>query len=55
MYVRYDTCLNQEKYQAQKYCSMQNFNHVMKKDIWDFEHSALNDLKEFLILFSDEN
>lgn len=55
MYIRFDTCSNQEKKQAERKCSMKNFNYVMenKKDIWDFEHPALNDLKNFLRLFCD--
>ncbi|MEG4005115.1 hypothetical protein QUA41_03285 [Microcoleus sp. Pol11C1] len=52
-YVRLDTCSNQDRKQAEKKCSMLHFNYVMerKKDIWDWDNPALNDLKEFFTLF----
>ncbi|AFZ09344.1 hypothetical protein Osc7112_5081 [Oscillatoria nigro-viridis PCC 7112] len=52
-YIRYDTCSKQHQKQAEKYCSMLRFDYVMeyKKEIWDWEHPALDDLKEFLKLF----
>ncbi|HLO50259.1 MAG TPA: DUF3226 domain-containing protein [Kamptonema sp.] len=55
MYIRFDTCSKEEKKQAERKCSMKNFNYIMenKKDIWDFEHPLLNDLKTFLRLFCD--
>ncbi|MEG3954509.1 DUF3226 domain-containing protein [Microcoleus sp. herbarium2] len=52
-YIRYDTCSKQEQKQAEKYCSMSRFDYVMehKKDIWNWDHPALDDLKEFFTLF----
>lgn len=49
-YIRYDTCTNQEQNNASKYCS---FEYMMsnKQHIWNFEHPALNELKDFLKLF----
>jgi hypothetical protein len=53
IYLRYDTCSNQEQTQAGKKCSMSGFDYVMehKKDIWDWNNPALDDLKEFFTLF----
>jgi len=53
IYLRYDTCSNQEQTQAGKKCSMSGFKYVMehKKDIWDWNNPALDDLKEFFTLF----
>jgi len=53
IYLRYDTCSNQEQTQAGKKCSMSGFDYVMehKKDIWDWDNPALDDLKEFFTLF----
>ena len=53
IYLRYDTCSNQEQTQAGKKCSMSGFDYVMehKKDIWDWNNPALDDLKEFFRLF----
>ncbi len=53
IYLRYDTCSKQEQKQAGSYCSMSKFEHIMekKKDIWDWDNPALNDLKEFFTLF----
>ncbi|BAY78399.1 hypothetical protein NIES25_48730 [Nostoc linckia NIES-25] len=53
MYIRFDTCSKTEKKQAERKCSMKNFDYVMthKTKIWDFEHPLLNDLKDFLHLF----
>jgi hypothetical protein len=52
-YIRHDTCTNQEKNHASEYCSVAKFDYVMnnKQHIWDFEHPALDELKEFLKLF----
>ena len=52
-YIRYDTCLKKEQKQAGRKCSMSEFDYVMKhkKDIWDWDHPALDDLKEFFKLF----
>lgn len=49
-YFRFDTCTNQEKKQAQRKCSNEA---AIKKDIWNFEHECLDDLKAFLKLFSN--
>jgi hypothetical protein len=53
IYLRYDTCSNQEQTQAGSKCSMSGFEYVMKhkKDIWDWDNPALDDLKEFFTLF----
>lgn len=52
-YIRFDTCSKQEQKQAGRKCSMYKFDYVMKhkKDIWNWEHPALDDLKEFFKLF----
>jgi hypothetical protein len=52
-YIRFDTCLNKEQKQAGRKCSMSEFDYVMehKKDIWDWDNPALDDLKEFFKLF----
>jgi hypothetical protein len=54
-YLRFDTCLPQESKQAGKKCSMSGFNDVLKEksNIFDFEHSVLDGLKDFLRLFKD--
>jgi len=53
IYLRYDTCSKQDRKQAEKKCSMSRFDYVMKhkKDIWDGNNPALDDLKEFFTLF----
>lgn len=53
IYLRYDTCSNQEQKRAGEKCSMSRFDYVMehKKDIWDWDNPALDDLKEFFKLF----
>ena len=53
IYLRYDTCSIQEQKQAGRKCSMSGFDYVMenKKDIWDWDNPALDDLKEFFKLF----
>ena len=52
-YIRFDTCSKQEQKQAGSKCSMSKFDYVMehKKDIWDWNNPALDDLKEFFKLF----
>lgn len=52
-YIRFDTCSKDDRKQAGKKCSMSEFDHVMKEkqDIWDWQHPALDDLKEFFKLF----
>jgi hypothetical protein len=56
IYIRYDTCSNQERKQAGKKCSMNNFEYIMtkKKDIWNFEDKNLQELKDFLLLFNEQ-
>ena len=53
IYLRYDTCSDNEQKQAGRKCSMHEFDYVMKhkKDIWDGNNPALDDLKEFFTLF----
>jgi len=53
IYLRYDTCSKQDQKQAERKCSMWGFDYVMehKKDIWDWDNPALDDLKEFFTLF----
>ena len=57
LYIRYDTCSRSERKQAERKCSMKNFEYVMenKKAIWDFSHPILAELKAFLNLFVSEN
>lgn len=66
-YLKYDTCLGKDKKQKSKKCSNELINNTenteeiennlksndftIKKDIWDFNHSALSELKKFLQLF----
>ena len=53
IYLRYDTCSDNEQQQAGRKCTMSGFDYVMehKKHIWNWEHPALDDLKEFFTLF----
>ncbi|MEG4114384.1 MULTISPECIES: DUF3226 domain-containing protein [unclassified Microcoleus] len=53
IYLRYDTCSDKEQQQAGRKCTMSGFDYVMehKKDIWDWDNPALDDLKEFFKLF----
>ncbi len=53
-YVRFDTCSNRESRRAGEKCSLQNFDYVLEKTppIFNFEHEVLNELKDFLKLFS---
>lgn len=53
LYLRFDTCDDNEKRQAERKCSMKGFEYVMKEkqDIWDFENPVLDELKQFLKLF----
>jgi len=46
IYQRYDCCSKKEAKQAHKKCN--NEISLKEKDIWDFEHIVLNDLKQFL-------
>jgi hypothetical protein len=54
-YIRFDTCSPQESKQAGRKCSMSAFDYVLKEKshIFDFEHSVLDELKDFLKLFKD--
>jgi hypothetical protein len=53
VYVRFDTCSNNDKKQAGRKCSMGAFDYVMenKSEIWDLEHPTLENLNQFLGLF----
>ncbi len=53
IYLRYDTCSDNEQQQAGRKCTMSRFDYVMehKKDIWDWDNPALDDLKKFFKLF----
>lgn len=48
IYQRYDHCSNQEQKQAGKKC---NPEASLQKDIWDFSHKTLDDLKSYLMMF----
>jgi hypothetical protein len=48
-YQRFDCCSKKEQKQAGRKCNPET---SMKKDIWGFEHSVLDNLKEFLKLFN---
>ncbi|MDX2255674.1 MAG: DUF3226 domain-containing protein [Pseudanabaenaceae cyanobacterium bins.39] len=54
IYVRFDTCSNNDKKQAGSKCSMSNFDYIMKNkvEIWDLDHPKLDNFKYFLELFS---
>lgn len=54
IYVRFDTCSNHDRRQAGSKCSMRSFDYVMenKVDIWDLDHPILDNLNQFLRLFS---
>ncbi|MCB8786439.1 DUF3226 domain-containing protein [Planktothrix agardhii] len=56
-YLRFDTCSRNDKKQAEKKCSTKSFEYIMKnkKDIWNFDHPVLNEIKEFLHLFVAES
>jgi hypothetical protein len=65
-YLKYDTCLKNDKKQKSRKCANELVNNsensdeiennlksndtTIKKDIWDFEHTALDDLRDFLQL-----
>jgi len=53
IYLRYDTCSDKEQQQAGRKCTMSGFDYVMehKKDIWNWDNPALDDLKKFFKLF----
>lgn len=54
-YLRYDTCSPQERKQAGRKCSFSNLDYIMenKIEIWNLGDPVLDDLKQFLKLFSD--
>ena len=48
-YLKFDTCKSSKhRGNKNKYCSNEE---AIKKDIWNFEHPSLIDLKDFLTLF----
>lgn len=49
MYQRYDCCLKKELKQAGRKCN--NEVSLKEKNIWNFDHEILNELKEFLNKF----
>jgi hypothetical protein len=49
IYQRYDCCNKQEQKQAGRKCSPEA---SMQKDIWDFSHESLSDLKSYLMMFN---
>ncbi len=49
IYQRYDCCNKQDQKQAGRKC---NPEASLKKDIWDFSHASLNDLKTYLLMFT---
>lgn len=52
-YIRFDTCSNYERKQAERKCSIRNLDFVLenKPDIFDFNDACLSDLRNFLRLF----
>jgi hypothetical protein len=51
-YIRFDTCTSKQKKQAERKCSMKNFDYVLKnKAIFDLKAKELTDLRAFLSLF----
>ena len=67
-YLKYDTCFGKDKKQKSKRCANELVNNIenivelennlesndttIKKDIWNFEHPTLSELKEFFKLFN---
>ncbi|MBO0614548.1 DUF3226 domain-containing protein [Thiothrix fructosivorans] len=49
VYQRFDCCSRNDRKQADRKCS---FEASMKKPIWDFEHTALAELKAYLGMFT---
>jgi hypothetical protein len=49
IYGRYDHCDKSEQKQAGRKC---NLEASLQKNIWNFSHSALNDLKNYLAMFN---
>jgi hypothetical protein len=52
-YIRWDTCSKKDRKQAEMKCSMRYFGTVLEKDLFDFEHPALSDLRTFLAPFAN--
>jgi hypothetical protein len=50
LYQRYDCCTDQEQKQAGRKCNPET--SLIEKDMWDFSHEALNDLKSYLMMFN---
>lgn len=52
-YIRFDTCSKDEMKRSEEKCSMKGFEYIMKNkpNIFDLNHSALDDMKKFLSLF----
>jgi hypothetical protein len=52
-YIRFDTCSQKERKQAERKCSIKQFEYVLKhkRDIFNFHNSVLEDFKNFLTLF----
>jgi len=53
-YIRFDTCSSEERRQANRKCSISEFEYVMKnkKDVFNFEDTVLDDVKNFLKMFN---
>ena len=49
VYQRHDCCDKNDKKQAGRKC---NPEASLQKDIWDFAHPVLNDLKSYLAMFN---
>ena len=53
-YIRFDTCSSKQKKQAERKCSMQNFDYVLEhKNIFNLKAKELTDLRAFLNLFQN--
>lgn len=50
VFIRYDACSKKEQKQAGRKCSLEA---SMSKPIWNFQAECLNELRNFLYLFSD--
>ncbi len=53
-YIRYDICTQNEQEHAGKYCNLQHVlnDEARKKTLFNFEHECLDELKQFLKLFT---
>lgn len=47
-YLRFDICDKEEQKQSSKKCILEK---ALEKDVWNFEHKALDSLKDFLKMF----